>query len=144
MNAPSTNSAGQNDWVLVLRAAVVVGEREALVLDRKGDGIPERGDSVGQLGGALVELETVVSDIADAFDADESLGLLAGSAADACDEQVAGGQACQLELRLGRDEGKLRPCGDRGERAVDVEEERSGSGSLAQRGQQIHRTRIRA
>jgi hypothetical protein len=86
----------------------------------------------------------VVSDEADALDPDERRGLLACAPADAGDEKVGAGESSELGLGLGRDAGELREQGDRSERPVDVQEEGALFRRIAERGQQIHRTRIRA
>ena len=130
--------------ILVLGSSVVVGERKPLVLDRERDGVPESRDLCGELGRPLVQLEAVVAHIADPVQADERSRLLAGTAADAGDKQVGAGQARELDPGLGRDAGELRAWRNRRKRAVDVEEECRLFGRLAERGQQVHRTRIRA
>ena len=129
---------------LVLRIPVVVGERKALVLGGEPDGVSERRDPALELGGALVELEPVVAHVADPLDADERGRFLARAAADAGDEEVGADEPPELGLRCGRHLGELGPVDDGREGSVDVEQERRLVGRLAERGQQIHRTRIRA
>jgi hypothetical protein len=86
----------------------------------------------------------VVAHVADPVHADERSRLLAGAAADAGDEQVGARQAREFGAGFCRDAGELGAWRDGRKRAVDVEEERRLFGRLAERGQQVHRTRIRA
>ena len=97
--------------LVVLGASVVVRERQALVLNRQADGVSEARDPPGELRGALVELEPVVSDVADAFDPDHGRRLGAGAAADAGDEQVGSrrGARARPSSRPGRVRGSASP-----------------------------------
>jgi hypothetical protein len=122
----------------------VVRKRKAFVLDGHVDRVPERSDPRRELSGAAVELEPVVPHVADALDPDERRRLLAWSSAYAGDEPVGAGEASKLGLRLGWDARELRKRGDWRERPVDVEEEGRLFRRIAERGQLIHRTRIRA
>ena len=110
--------------LLVRDLAVVVGEGEPLVLDgplhRRTKARHQRGEFLR----SWVELEPVVSDAADALDADESRRIVPCAAADAGDEEVFTREPPELRLRLLRHARELGPCDDRREHAVDVEDER--------------------
>ena len=109
----------------VLVRAVVVREREALVLDRPVDGVAELLEPSAPLAGAFRELEAVTACDHHAVDADEVPRDVAGPSRDRADERVARDELAQQGPRRLRDDRVLRPRDDRRERPVDVEQNRS-------------------
>jgi hypothetical protein len=124
---------------LVRSLPEVVGERQPLVLDLKADVVPERGDAACKLLGLGDELEPVIPDVADAFDSDKALGLLARPPADARHEQVAAGQARELRLGRLRHGRELWARDNRSECPVHVEDDGAPVRCLAKRREKLGR-----
>ena len=122
---------------LVLGLPVVKGDRQPLVLHGPVDPGREGLDPLAPVRRFGLELQPVRTDVADAVDADEPPGVLAGPAADARDERVASGEPRDLGPGLLRDACAVGSRGDRRERAVDVEQDRGALGRLGQGGERI-------
>jgi hypothetical protein len=76
---------------------------QSLVLGlRPFDGGQEFAEPLCPLVGAARELEAVVADVHELRNADDPARVFRRSAADARDERIAGREAPQLSLRLGR------------------------------------------
>src|SRR5207247_10748142 len=118
--------------LLVHGPAVVGGDGQAPVLalpvDRRRAPVELAAPAIG-LG---CELEPVGSDVAHTVDPDEPPRVLSGAAADAGDEGVAADEPLDLLPRLLGHARLLRAAHDRGERAVDVEHDRSALGSFGE------------
>ena len=118
--------------VFVVGLPVVEGHRQPLVLDGPVDTGRETVNLLAPPGGLRFQLEAVGSDVADAVHADQALRVLAGAAADARDERVAAPEPRHLSARLLRNRSLLGAHDDRGERPVDVQDDRSPVGSLGE------------
>ena len=115
----------------------MIGQGKFLVFHGKADELAEPGNLAGELASAGIELEAVVSDHLDPVDPDEPPRILSSPAADARNEQVASGEANQFGACCVRHGRELRSWCDRGERAVDVEDERAPPRGVGERGEEL-------
>jgi hypothetical protein len=118
--------------VLVLGLAVVEGDGQAFVLDRPVHAPGKAVDLVAPARRVRLELQPVGAHVADAVHADQPSRVLAGPAADACDQGIAACKARDFSASLFRDGGLLGLVDDRRERPVDVEDDRGQVGSLGE------------
>ena len=111
--------------LLVLRPAVVEADGQRLPLDivpvdAGGEGL----QPLAPCPRLRLELEAVLADVDQLVEADDPARVGARAAADACDEGVAADAGGELLAgRLGNG-GVVRHVDDRGEHAVDVEQDR--------------------
>ena len=77
-----------------------------------------------------MELETVIADIADGIDANETAGVAAGATADAGNEKVVARKLTKDLLGCRGYLGELGPVDDRSKCAVDIENDRGLCRSL--------------
>ena len=131
----------------VLCPAVVEGDRQRFSLDiLPVDGRSEPQQPLAPRRRLRDELEPVLADVHELVEPDDASSIRPGAPADAGDERVTGVQPAQLGPRLLRHGRLVRHVHDRGQHAVDVEEERGPLGLPGQLRDQVgsgHRPRIR-
>jgi uncharacterized protein len=121
---------------LVFGLPVVERNREPLVLDGPVDCRRERVDLVPPAVGVGSQLEAVRADVTHSGDADESPRVLSCASADAGDQGVPVREPGNLSAGLVRHPRVLGPRNDRGQRPVDIEEDR---GALRRLGKSFDR-----
>src|SRR5207237_317639 len=114
--------------LLVRGRPVVEGDREALVLDGPVGGRDDGLELAAPARGLWMALEPVAADHRNLVQPGNSTRVLSRPAGYERDERVARGEPDELAARVVRDRGVLGHRDDRGQRTVDVEQDRRPSG----------------
>ena len=127
---------------LVRLVPEVERERQPLPLERQADPVREPVEHLDPRVRLRNELQPVLADHLDAVDAHDPPRLVGGTAGQHADERVAAEQAAQLGACPVRNAGRGGVGDDRGQHAVDVEQDRGPlrlAGELLEQWRQRHR-----
>ena len=123
----------------VLGTPVVKRRRQRLQLQVGPAGAArERVDPLGGRRCGRLQLEPVLTDVAEPVDADDLARERAGATRHTGDETIGAREPFELRSRLVRDARILGPLDDRREHAVDVEKQSCPRGFAGERSKRVH------